>query len=35
MTVTGMNLVFLGIAALMLVGYLLRRRSRLSSEDVD
>ena len=30
---SGMNLVFMAIAALFLVMYLLKRRSRLSSED--
>ena len=30
---SGMNLVFMGIAALFLVMYLLKRRARLSSED--
>ncbi len=30
---SGMNLVFMGIAALCLVMYLLKRRARLSSED--
>ena len=30
---SGMNLVFMAIAALFLVMYLLKRRARLSSED--